>query len=94
MHSPFWKTLLQAVEDEVEEIHMTCDLLFPKTAAEVRKMMDYVNYHKMWVPTQVSHLIFLICLFSVLSRLQLQRTLIIMAVFVPINFAVKKNLQL
>ena len=54
VNSPFWMNLLEAIEDEVEEIHMTCDLLFPKTAAEVRKMMDHVNYHKMWVPKQVS----------------------------------------
>ena len=53
VNSPFWKVLLQAIEDEVEEIHMTCDLMFPKTAKEVRHMMDYVNYHKMWVPSQV-----------------------------------------
>ena len=31
-------------------------LMFPKTAKEVRHMMDYVNYHKMWVPSQVCHL--------------------------------------
>ena len=53
VNSPFWSVLLQAVEDEVEEIHMTCDLLFPTTAKEVRHMLDYVNYHKMWAPTQV-----------------------------------------
>lgn len=55
VNSPFWSRLLQAVEDEVEEIHMTCDLLFPKTATEVRKMVDYVNYNKMWIPTQILH---------------------------------------
>ena len=33
--------------------------MFPKTAKEERHMMDYVNYHKMWVPSQVCHLCFL-----------------------------------
>ena len=55
VNSPFWSILLQAVEDEVEEIHMTCDLLFPTTAKEVRHMLDKVKYHKIWVPTQASY---------------------------------------
>ena len=53
VNSPYWSVLLQAIEDEVEEIHMTCDLLFPKTAKEVRHMMDNLKYHKFWIPKQV-----------------------------------------
>ena len=32
--------------------------MFPKTVKEVRHMMDYVNYHKMCVPSQVCTLCF------------------------------------
>ena len=60
VNSPYWSVLLQAIEDEVEEIHMTCDLLFPKTAKEVRHMMDDLKYHKFWIPKQVWFVISLV----------------------------------
>lgn len=53
-NSPFWEKIHKALDDKVEEIHTVCDLLFPTTPKQVKGMLDYVQYHNAWVPTQVS----------------------------------------
>ena len=55
VNSPFRNAIEgKTVDNEQEEIPMTYDLLFPTTAKEVRHMLNKVQYHKMWIPTQAS----------------------------------------
>lgn len=51
--TPFWQQMSAAIADGVEEIHTVCDLLFPLTAEDVRKMLDCVQHHNMWIPSQI-----------------------------------------
>ncbi|KAK3579077.1 hypothetical protein CHS0354_029937 [Potamilus streckersoni] len=51
--SPFWANMKTALDSGIEDIHDACSLLFPQTSDEVQSMLDFVQYHKMFVPTQI-----------------------------------------
>ncbi|KAL3853213.1 hypothetical protein ACJMK2_016770 [Sinanodonta woodiana] len=51
--SPFWSNMKNALESGIEDIHSACNLLFPQTSDEVQSMLDFVQYNKIFVPTQI-----------------------------------------
>lgn len=53
IQSPFWDQIHAALDKGVEDLHTSCDLLFPKTPSQVKCMLDFVQYHKSWVPSQI-----------------------------------------